>query len=174
MTTNLANRYAKALFNSASKSEQQNLLGNFEDLLNIYIKTPRLYSFLNSPEISKQQKENLLKIPFKDKSGFMGFLSLLLQKGRFKYLSAIAKEYHTIYTDAYGITHAYLTTAIPLDGEMKAHFKDKLNRIYNKEFELTYDVDSKIIGGGVLVIADRMIDFSIKDKLDRLKRKLQN
>lgn len=173
MTTNLAIRYAKALFNSASKIEQQNLLGNFEDLLNIYSKTPKLYSFLNSPEISKQQKESLLKIPFKGKSDFLGFLSLLLQKGRFKYLSAIAKEYHTIYTDAYGITHAHLTTAIPLDKEMKGHLKEKLKRIYNKEFELICNVDSKIIGGGVLVIAGRMIDFSIQDKLDRLKTQLQ-
>lgn len=173
MTTRLATRYAKALFHSSSKIEQQDLLHNFEALSEIYSKTPKLYSFLNSPEISKQQKESILKIPFKDKFNFLGFLSLLLQKGRFKYLSDIAKEYRNIYTSSYGITYAHLTTAVSIDGDMKEHLKEKLNRIYNKQFELTYDVDPQIIGGGVLLIGNRMVDFSIKDKLDRLKLELQ-
>lgn len=178
MTTKLATRYAKALFHSSSKIEQQDLLNNFEALLDLYSRIPKLHFFLNSPEINKQQKESILKIPFnlsrfKDKSNFLGFLSLLLQKGRFKYLTDIAKEYRNIFTSSYGIIYAHLTTAISIDGEMKAHLKEKLNRFYNKQFELTCNVDPEIIGGGVLLIANRMVDFSVKDKLERLKIDLQ-
>lgn len=181
MTTKLAARYAKALFQSSSKTEQQDLLNNFEILLDICSRTPKLCSFLNSPEISKQQKESILKIPFnletasrfKEKSNFLGFLSLLLQKGRFKYLTDIAKEYRNIFTNSYGIIYAHLTTAISIDGEMKEHLKEKLDQIYNKKFELTCNVDPQVIGGGVLLIANRMVDFSVKDKLERLKNELQ-
>lgn len=173
MTTKLAIRYAKALFDSASKIEQQLLLSNFEELLSIYRKTPKLYSFLNSPEISQEQKGNILKIPFKDKPKFLDFLSLLMQKGRFKYITEIAEEYHIIYTTAYGKSLAHLTTAVSLSEEIKNQLKEKLNKIYHKEFDLSHDVDPEIIGGGVLIMDDRMIDFSIKEKLDRLKNYLQ-
>lgn len=173
MTTRHAVRYAKALFNSAVKVKQQELLSNFEELLYLCNKIPKLYSFLNSPEISKQQKESLLKVPFKEKPDFLDFLSLLLQKGRFKYLIDITEEYRNIYTSNYGMTHAHLTTAVSLDEGMKKLLKDKLNQIYNKKFELSYDIDPKIIGGGILVIANRMIDFSVKNKLNRLKGLLE-
>ncbi|MBA3815703.1 MAG: ATP synthase F1 subunit delta [Parachlamydiaceae bacterium] len=173
MTTQLAIRYAKALFHSTEKTGQQDLLSCFEAFISLYNKMPKLYAFLNSPEISREQKESVLRIPFKEKPTFLGFLSLLMHKGRFKYLEAIAKEYHSIFTNTYGMTQAYLTTAVSLDEEMKEHLKEKLNRIYSKQFELICDVDPQIIGGGVLVISDYMIDFSVKNKLDRLKSQLE-
>lgn len=173
MTTRIAARYSKALFLSADKSVQQDLLEDFENLLDVYNKVPKLDSFLNSPEISRKQKEGVLNIPFKNKPEFLAFLSLLLQKGRFKYLLEIAEEYRSIYTNAYGKTIAHLTTAIPLETDIQERFKEKLNHMYSKQFDLTCEVNPQIIGGGVLVIADRMIDFSVKNKLDRLKSHLE-
>lgn len=174
MTSKIAARYAKALFHSASKVQQKIILINLDDILIAYKKIPKFRPLLESPDISKTEKDAIIKKVFADKTDplFLHFLSLLLEKGRFKHLPEIARVYRDVFTTTYGITDAHLVTATPLDDSTKEKLTNKLENIYQKKFDIEYDVNPQIIGGGVLVIEEKMIDFSIQGKLNKLKATL--
>lgn len=174
MTSKISARYAKALFHSASKDQQRTILDNFDDIVKAYENIPRLRFFLESPEIDNAEKMKVIHkiINHKTNPLFSNFLTILLDKGRFKHLAEMAVTYRHIFTTTYGITDAQLVTTIPVDDKVKEQLMKKLEEIYQKKFAIKYEVDPQLIGGGVLVIEDTMIDFSVKGQLNKLKAKL--
>lgn len=174
MTSKLASRYAKALFQSGSKDQREGVLKSLDAILVAYAKFPKLRFLLESPELPQSEKENSIKKIFGNYVNpySLHFLSMLFQKGRFKYLPEIAVHYRHLFTESYGITNAHLTTAIPVDNRIKDMLQEMLEKKYQKKFAVKYEVNPQIVGGGILIIEARMIDFSIKGQLNKLKATL--
>lgn len=171
MSSKLASRYAKALFQSGEKEQRNGVLQCLDAILLAYEKFPELKLFLESPEVPLSKKESSLKKIFgKQLNDFnLHFFILLLQKGRFHYLQEIAVQYRQLYTESYGITNVELRTPVAVDETVKEKLKQKLEKRFNKTFIITNVINPKMIGGGILVIGERMIDFSIRGKLNKLK-----
>ena len=68
---------------------------------------------------------------------------------------------------------AYVTTAVPLSDTMKKSVVDKLTAttVYEK-FEMIFSVDKNIIGGMIIRIGDRVVDSSIRSKIESLAKDL--
>ena len=84
----------------------------------------------------------------------------------FRYFISRVKEHK-------GIGVAYVTTPFALDEIKKAAVKDRLlaTTSYQK-MEIHYNVDEELIGGMVIRIGDRVVDSSVRTKLEELKRQL--
>ena len=68
---------------------------------------------------------------------------------------------------------AYVSTPKPLDLEGKSRVRDKLLETTDfKTIEMHYEVDPKLIGGMVIRIGDRVVDSSIKSRLNDLTKEL--
>ena len=65
-----------------------------------------------------------------------------------------------------------MTSARPLERHEYVELVAKLERAYGKKFEVTQEVDPKLIGGVRLMMGDRRIDASIAGRLDSLAREL--
>jgi F-type H+-transporting ATPase subunit delta len=97
----------------------------------------------------------------------------LLQKDRYAQLPAILKYLEARVKEYKGIGVAYVTTAMELSESRKKEIEEKLiSTTSYKSMEMNYSVDKSLIGGIVIRIGDRVVDSSIKTKLEGLKREL--
>ena len=68
---------------------------------------------------------------------------------------------------------AYVTTAVELSEEKKQNVKVRLLQTTQyKEMEMNYSVDESLIGGMVIRIKDRVVDSSVRTKLEEMKKQL--
>lgn len=69
---------------------------------------------------------------------------------------------------------AKVTTAYPLDDAQKARLKGVLSEKFNKRVQMKVEEDPKLIGGLRVQVNDTVIDGSVRNKLDRLKKELND
>ena len=168
--------YGDALFELAVS---QNRVDGFYDeaqaVLAAFKDNGELMAILNHPKIVKEEKISVIENIFSKfvSKEMTGFLVTIVTKDRsteipevFEYFIGRIKEYKHI-----GV--AYVTTPMELSESSKAKIVDKLLKTTDyREFEMNYAVDKSLIGGMVIRIGDRVVDSSIKHKLDSLSREL--
>lgn len=171
----VALRYSKALFDQdLAKGDLEKRLNDFDSLLELLKSYPKLMKFLGAPQIDLQEKEKTFKACVADKfdSTFFHFLFYLIRKGRLSYLTQIALEYRLMVNEYLGIWEAQIFTAVPISEDIEKILKEKLENFYRKKMNIKKEVDSKMIGGAILVVANEMIDWSVRGRLKKLKEHL--
>jgi F-type H+-transporting ATPase subunit delta len=132
---------------------------------------------LKNPIVKHERKRDILQKVFSGRVHplTMSIFDVLTRKNREPLLPAIAKEFHTAYNQHKGVGKATITTAVPLDAELRTEFENITKKLSEKDkVELIEKVDKDMIGGFVLNVGDRQIDASIKNKLKSLKVKFSH
>jgi F-type H+-transporting ATPase subunit delta len=134
----------------------------------------KIYEFFASPVVPRPDKERLLTEAFGEKVDQVALhtLLLLVRKRRETLLGALVSEFLALQRAARGAETLVMTSARPLERDEYVELVEKLERAYGKKFEVTQEVDPKLIGGVRLVMGDRRIDASIAGRLDSLAREL--
>ena len=70
--------------------------------------------------------------------------------------------------------NAVVKSAVDLNDEAKTRIQKELEDFTKKKVNITYKVDSSLIGGFIVLINDQVIDSSIKNQLKLLKKKLMS
>jgi len=171
----IASRYAKSLLDLAKDSN--NLETVFENMKSLHTATKNrdLYLMLKSPIINSKKKKDIVQEIFSpsfDKMS-MGFMDIIITKGREEYLPAIAAEFIAQYNSLKKISTATLTSAAPLTETTLASIKAKLlaSNITDETVEITTKVDPALLGGFIIEIGDKLYDASVAHKLETLKKK---
>lgn len=172
-TSEIALRYSKALFNSASSKNFEKQLNDLA-LIEKVLSKPQIKQFLSDPRVNITTKKEILIKNFRDSvdNTILSLLLILLDYKRLKNFSEIVSLYKKLVHNSQGIMTVLLTTATPLDDEAKMMLIKKLESSYQKKIVIKEKIDPQLIGGGTLSIGNRMIDFSLKGKLSRLKEEL--
>jgi F-type H+-transporting ATPase subunit delta len=170
-----ASRYVKSLLGLAI---EQKALDNVHDDMLLFAKVvdenKNFALMLRNPVISHDKKSEILSKLFKGKvNGLtMSFFDIITRKNREPLLPAIAREFHTQYNEYKGISKAVVTSAVPLDANLRSEFEGLVKKYSNlKQVELIEKVDPSMIGGFILKVGDRQIDASLTNKLKALKVK---
>ncbi|MBQ2184579.1 MAG: F0F1 ATP synthase subunit delta [Lachnospiraceae bacterium] len=176
MAKSAVTTYGDALFQLAVESSAcVQMLEEVNELKKILADNPELAKIMKNPRFSKEEHIDILAKVFKGKidDNIYSFMELLTVKGRYGYLDEIL-DYFTIRVKEYlHIGQATVTSAIEIDSEMKKRIKDKLLSTTDyKEIEIDYKVDPSLIGGMVIRIKDRIVDNSVKTKLENITRDL--
>lgn len=175
ITSEISSKYAKALFSLAkTKEEHEAKLADLRLLVQAFTQ-PVLMAFFTSPQVDKGRKKAVLEKVLQKQMNpqLLSFLLLLVSKGRFVHLPAIVKEYSHLFDEQLGIVQVQLVTAVPTEPKDVAELKKKLDRKLQKEVRIQNEVDPRLLGGGLLVVGNQMVDFSLKNKLKKLKGFLQ-
>lgn len=167
-------RYARALFEAASKSDAHaKVEADLGDLVRV-LKSSGLQAFLESPSHSPDDKRRavarvaeMLRSPV---SG--GLLHLLLKKARIGILSGVLAHYASLWREARGIVQAEFVTAGTPDESFKTTLVQALGRITKKKIELVTKQDPSLVGGFVVRIQNDLIDASVRTRLADLKKQL--
>lgn len=172
-----ATTYGEALFAlSVEESKTDVLLEEARAVINSFETNAELSKLLNHPKVDKEEKKRFIEDVFGKfvSKDMTGLLVLMVAKDRqlnivdaLRYFEAKVLEYKKI-------GKAVVMTAKPLSDEWKEKVLNKLLATTEYvSFEITYIVDESLIGGMVIRIGDRVVDSSIKTKLDELARDLK-
>jgi F-type H+-transporting ATPase subunit delta len=99
-------------------------------------------------------------------------LLLLVRRGRIEQLPRVATEFARRDDERNGLTHATATSAAPLGQEEVRSIAAHLEAMTGGRVALETDVDPSLLGGVVVRIGDRLIDGSVRGRLERLRGRL--
>ena len=140
-------------------------------------KNPDLLKLLSHPKIKKEEKISVIENIFKGRvsDSLVGFLVIVVQKDRYDDLDGIFEYFVTKVREYKNIGVASITSAVELAEEQKKQIEQRLLQTTKySQFELTFHVDKSLIGGLVIRIGDRVVDSSVKTKLQMLAKDLRN
>lgn len=173
----VAATYGDALFDLAvEESKVDSLYEEAQVCVHAFEDNLQLGRLLNHPKIDRKEKEQVIEDTFGKfvSKDLTGLLLMMIAKDRqsaiidtLEYFIARVKEYKKI-----GI--AYVSTAKALEEAQKEKIVARLLETTSYvSFEMHYTVDASLIGGMVIRIGDRVVDSSIKTKLDELAKDLR-
>jgi len=171
----IARRYSKALFQlSKEKSDLQRRKFALKLIADLFNRHKRLATFFRLSHVPVVTKKNILQSALKDVEDetLIAFLCLLLDKRRFIYLLEIVRCYEEMADEEMGLLEGTLKTAYPLEQSMMDKMRMALEKKFNKNVVLKEKICPKAIGGGMLFIDNKYVDFSLRGKLQKLKTHL--
>ena len=172
-TTGVAGRYASALFDLARDAGvvdqvERELIA----LANMINTSAELKDFIASPVYDTATQANVVDA-IVAKSNFgpltQNFLKLVTRNRRLFVLPAMISAYQALAAEARGEVKASAISAAPLSSDQAQALRRELEAMVGKAVNLETSVDANLLGGLVVKIGSRMIDASLKTKLDRLK-----
>lgn len=169
----LSGRYARALLEAAAKNAlTDGLRAELEGFAELVRSDERLAGFMRDPGVSKAEKKELLHKLLEGRchSKALAFLVLLTDKGRFGLLPEILKEYGILADRLAKVLRVRVISAMPLESGQLEALREKYRIEYGAaEVKLELETDAGLIGGLKVVIGDKVIDGSLKGRIQDLE-----
>lgn len=172
-TSKLINYYAEALFDVANQEKESEQVFEQASLLSAELsKDPKNIQRLSNPIWSNESKKQVLT-DFATQKGFKSSLiktiQLIVENGRVNLLLPIMQKFSDVYYRKNNILQVFVQSAIDLTSEQKINLNKALEKHLNNKVVVNYKINPEILGGLVIECNSKMIDDSIKGKLDRIK-----
>ena len=166
-------RYAQAVFELAlEKGEPESWQVGLSNVTGI-VSDIKIMGLLENPKLPFDTKKNLLKERLgKVDSLILNLACLLMSRGKLKIIGDISQHYGRLLDAHYGIEHAELITAVSLDDEVKKNLSTRFAEMVGHKVVIDARVDPSIVGGFKAKISDTLIDGSIHNMLESLKKNL--
>ncbi len=168
-------RYAKALFDAASREQAVDRVESDLGLVSYVVESnPDLRRALHIPLITAEKKKAILRGVFGGKVHqiTLDYMCLLADKRREEALVRTEAVYVELANEARGVVEARVTTAVELREDEEIKLAAKLSGITGKQVHLIKNIDPSIIGGIVVRIQDKIIDGSVRGQLAAMREKL--
>ena len=172
----VAKVYSDALFELAlEKNELDQVAQEIQVLKDTFAENTDLLQYLNHPKVSNEEKIQTIETIFKERFSdtTVGFLVIVVTKNRYNEIDAIIEYFLEEVREYRKIGKASVTSATALTDEQKQKIEAKLlGSTDYVEFIMEYIIDPSIIGGLIIRIGDRIVDSSIKSKIEVMKKDL--
>ena len=170
----IARVYSEALFEVAkekgSLDEVHEQLGEIADKVD---EDRDLQVFFFSPYFSSNEKRDGIAKAFSGgNEELINFLELLAEKHRMPALFRIRRRFDELYAEENQQLAVTVTSAVELEASVVESIGAEIEKQTGKSIELTSKVDDSIIGGLVLQVGNRVLDSSIRNRLDQLRREV--
>jgi F-type H+-transporting ATPase subunit delta len=170
----IAEVYARSLFEVAQDQGQldeiHEQLDEFSDVLS---ENRQLQLFFFSPYFSSDEKKNgVAKVIDGGNEYFVRFLELLAEKHRLPVLFRIRREFDSLWAKEQKLLEVSVTSAVELDEETVKGIGKKIEEQTGNRVELAARVDPDLIGGLVIRVGNMVLDASVRNRLERLRRQV--
>ena len=170
----IARVYADALFQAAEQKgkldEVHEQLDQFADEL---AQNHDLHVFLFSPYFSSAEKrDGIARAVSGAEPEFVSFLELLAEKHRMPALFRIRRRFDELWAEAKKRLEVILTSAVELDPNVVEQVGREVERQTDRQIDLESEVDPEILGGLVLRVGNKVLDASVRSKLERLRKEV--
>lgn len=164
--------YGDALFELAvEKGTVDTWFQEAKELLTVLRANEDLAKLMHHPKIVKEEKLEIIENIFKGRLSeeLVGLMRMLVAKDHFGEMESVFTYYVEEVKEYKQIGTAYVTSAVELSPDQKRQVEEKLLATTKYvAFEMNYQVDAALIGGMVIRIKDRVVDSSIRTKLQKL------
>jgi F-type H+-transporting ATPase subunit delta len=170
----IAQVYARALFEVAKDrgvlDRVREQLGQFADALSA---NRQLMTFFFSPYFStEEKKDGLHRAVDGAEPSFMNFLEALLERHRMPAIFRIRSRYEELWDEENQLLPVAVTSAIELDEGTVASIGERIGESTGRKVELSSSVDPDILGGIVLRVGNLILDASIRNRLNQLRKQV--
>ncbi len=170
----IATVYARSLFEVAMEQDKldavRDQLGEFADAMS---ETRELQVFFFSPYFSTQEKEDGLERAVTDADPvILNFLNLLIEKHRMPVVFRIRAELDRLWEEENKLLPVEITSAIELDKDIVKQLGDRISEQTGRKVELSSRVEPDILGGIVVQVGNAILDASVRNRLDQLRRQV--
>lgn len=167
--------YAQALFEVANeKGVADEVEKDMESIKDLLKSNKKFRDVLNHPTITKAEKKNIIDktIGLQCSKWVKHLLHVLIDKRRERILGPLADMFKATAVQIKGEESVNVQTAFPLSDSKLGKLKDNLEKLIKKKINLETEVKEDIIGGMVIKIGNRIIDGSVVNHLNNLKKSL--
>lgn len=170
----LARVYSEALFGAARAEGKVDVIRDQLVALADALEGQReLHVFFFSPLFStREKKEGLERMLGGADTLFLNFLRLLIDKHRMPVIFRIRRQYETLWQEEHRLLSVEVTSAVQLDDETASAIRERVEQQTGRKVELTRRVDEDILGGLVVRVSNMVLDASIRNQLERLRRQV--
>ncbi len=174
VSSGLSGRYAKAIYELAEEKKiLTKIVDDFISLKKLLKESDTLSNSIMTPAISKSEKQNsILKILNKAKAQKLTikFFGTLANNGRLILINEVIDVFLSEVSRINGEVKAEVTSSFKLDQNQEKKVVAAISEATGHEkIILSANVDQSLIGGLIVKIGSKMIDNSLKTKLDRLE-----
>lgn len=172
--TTAARRYAEAAFELASRDGSHDTWARDLQVVAGVGADRRVADVLDNPSIPFPQREALVQnlLGSQVSRPALNLVRLLVDRGRSDLLPAIATEYGRLMNRHRGIVEAVVTSAAPLTTEETEALRTRIQAMAGSRIDLRTDVDPSLIGGLTVKVGGRLLDASVRGRLERLRDEL--
>jgi F-type H+-transporting ATPase subunit delta len=168
----LAQVYARSLFEVAREhsrmDEVREQLGQFADAVS---ESRQLAVFFFSPYFSTKEKQEMLdRVLVGAEEVFLNFLRLLIENHRMPVIFRIRQQYERLWEEEHRMLPVEITSAIALDEATTENLGRTIGERAGRKVTLAARVDPDILGGVVLRVGNSILDASIRNRLEQLRR----
>ena len=168
--------YSRALFDfSVEKNIMHQITADFQNLDSFFDETTELTEYLNNPIVSQTAKREILTRTLQSQlnAETFKFLMVLINKDRINLLKPIISNYLELVYETASIKMIEISTAFPFTNLQKNSLIQKLKELTNaREIRLIITVDANLIGGFLIKMESRVIDFTVRNQLQNLAKHL--
>lgn len=164
--------YAEALFEAArERDELEDVLSDLEEYVSALHESEELRFFFYGGQIPERQKRRALdSLTEGMRTSTTNFLKVLVDNGREEILEDVLRRYEQLVKEHFGRIEVEVTTAVELSDEQLDILKERLERVLEgREVILGTGVDPDLIGGAVFRFGGRLMDGSIRGRLESLR-----
>ena len=175
--TQVGNVYGEALYTLALEENlSKELLAELTVLQQSFAQEPDFIRLLSSPNLSKQERIQILDDSFRGKvhEFVLNFLKILTEKGYMKHFDHCCMAYEEHYNHDNGILPVTAITAVALSEEQRKKLTGKLSRITGKQIKLQNRVDPACLGGVRLDYDGKRLDDTVSHRLDAIRDLLKD
>ena len=170
----IARVYAAALFEVAKErgklDQIHDQLGQLVDALE---RNRDLQVFFFSPYFSSGEKrEGLNRAISGAEPELINFLELLIDKHRMPVIFRLRTRFDELWAEENKLLEVTLTSAVELDPEIVNRVGGEIERQTGRKIELASTVDEGVLGGLVLRVGNMVLDASLRNKLEKLRKQV--
>jgi ATP synthase F1 delta subunit len=170
----IAQVYSRSLFEVAKEQGKleaiREQLGQFADALE---QDRQLAIFFFSPYFSTEEKTDGLERALVDADPiFINFLKVLIENHRMPVIYRARRQFEVLWEQEHRLLPVEVKSAVALDPAVTDELGRRIGEQTGQTVELTSTVDPDILGGIVLRVGNSIIDASIKNRLQQLRREV--
>jgi F-type H+-transporting ATPase subunit delta len=169
-----ARRYAEAAFQVAQADgaldRWQADLATAAELLG----RPDVAPIVGSPAVALSQRQGIVQQLLGPRIApeALRLVTLLVERGKVDGLRSVSEHYNRMLNAHRGVVEATVTSAVPLTADETAAIRNRVEAMAGSAVELRTEVDPALIGGLTIQVRDRLLDASIRGRLERLRDQL--
>jgi F-type H+-transporting ATPase subunit delta len=164
--------YAEALFGAArERDELEEVFSDLSEFIEALHDSEELRLFFYGGQVPERQKRRALDgLTEGMKTSTTNFLKVLVDNGREEILEEVLARYEGLVKEHLGRIEVEVTTAVELSEEQRDRLKERLADVLEgREIILETNVNPDLIGGAVFRYGGRMMDGSIRGRLESLR-----
>jgi F-type H+-transporting ATPase subunit delta len=173
----MAGRYASALFELAREAKAvENVKADLDGFAALLAESPDLQRLVRSPVFAAEDQLRALSVIL-ERAGLgllaANFLKLVTANRRLYAIGDMMKAFAVLYARHKGEVMAAVTVAEPLGDKHRRALEDALKSVTAENVALNVTVDPAIIGGLIVKLGSRMVDTSLRTKLNSIRQAMK-